>query len=48
METNAIVKQYKDVIEACPEWEDGHFHLAQYYDRIMTIMTDKEKPEKQG
>ena len=49
LESNAIVKRYKDVIEVCPQWEMGHFQLAQYYERVMIgIMSDKEKPEKQG
>ncbi|KAL8622808.1 hypothetical protein ACOMHN_026929 [Nucella lapillus] len=48
-ESNAIVKRYKDVIEIAPEWEMGHFQLAQYYERVMTgIVLDKDKPEKQG
>ncbi|XP_012937158.1 serine/threonine-protein kinase ATR [Aplysia californica] len=49
LETNSIVKQYKEVYEVCPEWEDGYFHLAKYYDRIMvTFLDDKERAEKQG
>ncbi|XP_059175094.1 serine/threonine-protein kinase ATR-like isoform X2 [Physella acuta] len=49
LETNSIVKSYKNVIAACPEWEDGYFHLAKYYDRVMnTIIDDKDKAEKQG
>ena len=49
MQSNSIVKLYKDVIEIHPEWEDGHFYLAKYYDKIMTtIIDDKDRPEKQG
>ncbi|KAK7486779.1 hypothetical protein BaRGS_00021926, partial [Batillaria attramentaria] len=48
LESNAIVKRYKDVIEVCEDWEDGHFHLAQYYDRVMTIMTERERPGNQA
>ncbi|XP_064607735.1 serine/threonine-protein kinase ATR-like [Liolophura sinensis] len=49
MESNAIMKQYKDVIEANMEWEDGHFYLARYYDKIMTTLIDeRDRPEKQG
>lgn len=49
MEANAIVKQYKDVIDICPQWEDGYFHLAKYYDKIMFAMIDeKDRNEKQG
>ncbi|XP_041373194.1 serine/threonine-protein kinase ATR-like [Gigantopelta aegis] len=49
MQSNSIVKLYKDVIDIHPEWEDGHFYLAKYYDKIMTtIIDDKDRPEKQG
>ncbi|XP_048255679.1 serine/threonine-protein kinase ATR-like isoform X1 [Haliotis rufescens] len=49
LESNAIMKQYKDVIDIYPRWEDGHFYLAKYYDKIMmALIDDKEKPEKQG
>ena len=42
-ESNAIVKQYKEVIEVNPEWEDGHFYLAKYFDKIMTtLIEDKD------
>lgn len=47
LEINAIVKQYRDVIDVCPEWEDGYFHLAKYYDKVMNNM-EKDKIEKQG
>jgi serine/threonine-protein kinase ATR len=48
LESNEIVKRYKNVIEICPEWEMGHFQLAQYYERVMGIIADKEKPDKYG
>ncbi|KAK6188750.1 hypothetical protein SNE40_004864 [Patella caerulea] len=49
MESNAIVKRYKDVIDILPNWEDGHFYLANYYDKIMTtLIDDKDRPDKQG
>ncbi|GFR86846.1 serine/threonine-protein kinase atr, partial [Elysia marginata] len=49
LETNAVVKLYRDVIEICPDWEDGYFHLAKYYDRVMNMIIDeKERVEKQG
>ncbi|BFY98653.1 hypothetical protein BsWGS_01693 [Bradybaena similaris] len=47
LEINAIFKQYRDVIDVCPEWEDGYFHLAKYYDKVMNNM-EKDKIEKQG
>ena len=49
MESNAIVKQYKEVIEFNTEWEDGHFYLAKYFDKIMTtLIEDKDDISRQG
>lgn len=46
MESNVILKQYKEVTDVYPNWEDGHFHLAKYYDKIMTtLLEDKDKPD---
>ncbi|XP_035466143.2 serine/threonine-protein kinase ATR [Scophthalmus maximus] len=46
-ESNAIMKAYKDVTNLLPEWEDGNFYLAKYYDKVMPMVTDN-KLEKQG
>ncbi|OCT80913.1 hypothetical protein XELAEV_18027725mg [Xenopus laevis] len=46
-ESNAVMKKYKDVTALLPEWEDGHFYLAKYYDKLMPMVTDN-KMEKQG
>uniref|UniRef100_H3ANL6 Serine/threonine-protein kinase ATR n=1 Tax=Latimeria chalumnae TaxID=7897 RepID=H3ANL6_LATCH len=46
-ESNAIMKKYKDVTSLLPEWEDGHFYLAKYYDKLMPMVTDN-KMERQG
>ncbi|XP_066508582.1 serine/threonine-protein kinase ATR-like [Hoplias malabaricus] len=46
-ESNAIMKIYRDVTTLLPEWEDGNFYLAQYYDKLMPMVTDN-KMEKQG
>uniref|UniRef100_A0AAV2JJ36 Serine/threonine-protein kinase ATR n=1 Tax=Knipowitschia caucasica TaxID=637954 RepID=A0AAV2JJ36_KNICA len=46
-ESNAIMKVYKDVTNLLPEWEDGNFYLAKYYDKVMPMVTDN-KLEKQG
>ncbi|KAM4694360.1 serine/threonine-protein kinase ATR [Discoglossus pictus] len=46
-ESNAVMKKYKDVTNLLPEWEDGHFYLAKYYDKLMPMVTDN-KMEKQG
>ncbi|KAM8770022.1 serine/threonine-protein kinase ATR [Rhynchonycteris naso] len=46
-ESNAVMKAYKDVTLFLPEWEDGHFYLAKYYDKLMPMVTDN-KMEKQG
>ena len=49
MESNAIVKQYREVIDVSPDWEDGYFYLGRYFDRIMTtLVDDKEDMTKQG
>lgn len=37
----------QDVTLLLPEWEDGHFYLAKYYDKLMPMVTDN-KMEKQG
>ena len=34
-EANIIMAQYKQVLRVHSEWEDGYFHLAKYYDKIM-------------
>ncbi|XP_056112994.1 serine/threonine-protein kinase ATR isoform X2 [Rhinichthys klamathensis goyatoka] len=46
-ESNAIMKTYKDVTYLLPEWEDGNFYLAKYYDKVMPMVTDN-KLERQG
>ncbi|XP_047662216.1 serine/threonine-protein kinase ATR isoform X3 [Tachysurus fulvidraco] len=46
-ESNAIMKIYKEVTTLLPEWEDGNFYLAKYYDKLMPMVTDN-KMEKQG
>ncbi|KAJ8357162.1 hypothetical protein SKAU_G00199560 [Synaphobranchus kaupii] len=46
-ESNAIMKAYRDVTTLLPEWEDGNFYLAKYYDKLMPMVTDN-KLEKQG
>ncbi|KAL3865678.1 hypothetical protein ACJMK2_043042 [Sinanodonta woodiana] len=46
MESNAIVKQYREVIDILPDSEDGHFYLAKYYDKIMTThQEDKDRTD---
>ena len=37
----------QDVTNLLPEWEDGNFYLAKYYDKVMPMVTDN-KLEKQG
>ncbi|XP_066475341.1 serine/threonine-protein kinase ATR [Tiliqua scincoides] len=46
-ESNAVMKKYKDVTVHLPEWENGHFYLAKYYDKLMPTVTEN-KMEKQG
>lgn len=43
-DTNAIKQYYRDACEVNPQWEDGHFHLAMYYDRLLNSLEKKEKP----
>ncbi|PIK55504.1 putative serine/threonine-protein kinase atr [Apostichopus japonicus] len=45
-ESNSVMKQYKEVSDVHPEWEDGYFYMAKYYDRLMLNFTDR--PEKAG
>jgi len=45
-ESNAIVQQLKEVTQVHPEWEDGFFYVATYYDKVM--MAVAERPEKRG
>ena len=47
-ESNAIMKQYKEVMKVHSKWEDGYFYIAKYYDRIMTTLIETERPEKKG
>lgn len=37
----------QDVTNLLPQWEDGNFYLAKYYDKVMPMVTDN-KLEKQG
>lgn len=37
----------QDVTTCLPEWENGHFYLAKYYDKVMPTVTEN-KMEKQG
>ena len=42
IESNQIVKKYKEVIETALEWEHGHFYLGKYFDKIMTTLVDEK------
>ena len=44
LEVNSIKQYYRDVCEIFRQSEDGHFHLAMYYDRILGTLDVKEKP----
>ena len=37
----------KDVLTHQPEFEDGHFYLAKYYDRLMAFLAG-DRPSKLG
>lgn len=43
-EVNTIKQYYREACEMNKQWEDGHFHLAMYYDRILSSLDVKEKP----
>jgi len=45
-ESNAVVRQLKEVTLVHPEWEDGFFYVATYYDKVMMAVVDR--PEKRG
>ncbi|XP_076061506.1 serine/threonine-protein kinase atr-like isoform X2 [Oratosquilla oratoria] len=44
LDTSTITQYYRDACEINRQWEDGHFHLAKYYDRILNTLDVKEKP----
>ncbi|XP_064394848.1 serine/threonine-protein kinase ATR-like [Halichondria panicea] len=46
-DTQTVLKQYKNVITVMPEFEDGHFYLGKYYDRLMTVLAS-HRPRKSG
>jgi len=45
-ESNAVVRQLKEVTQVHAEWEDGFFYIATYYDKVMMAVVDR--PEKRG
>lgn len=48
MEVHVIlICVFQDVTNLLPQWEDGNFYLAKYYDKVMPMVTDN-KLEKQG
>jgi len=46
LESNAVVRQLKEVTQVHAEWEDGFFYVATYYDKVMMAVVDR--PEKRG
>jgi serine/threonine-protein kinase ATR len=46
LESNEILKLYHKVITVNHDWEDGHFYIGKYYDKIITTLLEdnKEKP----
>ncbi|KAK3088453.1 hypothetical protein FSP39_019387 [Pinctada imbricata] len=51
LESNAILKRYKEVTDIYNNYEDGHFYMANYYDKIMTMLLEDKAgpdPSKQG
>lgn len=43
LESQDIVRQYEGVTKLRPEWEDGWFNLARYYDKVMNIACDDDR-----
>ncbi|XP_063432068.1 serine/threonine-protein kinase ATR-like [Mytilus trossulus] len=41
LESNSILRKYREVIDIYNDWEEGHFYLAQYYDKIMTTLFEE-------
>jgi hypothetical protein len=39
---------YKQAVDACRRWEKSSVCLAQYYDRVLGVMTDEERNTKGG
>eukprot|EP00105_Crassostrea_gigas_P035567 XP_019919715.1 PREDICTED: serine/threonine-protein kinase ATR-like [Crassostrea gigas] len=40
LESNEILKLYRKVISVNPDWEDGHFYIGKYYDKIITTLLE--------
>ncbi|KDR17199.1 Serine/threonine-protein kinase ATR [Zootermopsis nevadensis] len=39
---------YKQAVDACRQWEKSSVCLAQYYDRVLGVMTDEERNTRGG
>ena len=48
LESNDIVKQYKEVKDVHGKWEDVHFYLGRYYDKLMKNPVDMDVTAKRG
>ena len=48
LESNTIVRQYKEVTKVHNTWEDAYFQIGKYYDKIMTSLVSAERLEKTG
>ena len=51
LESNTIMRQYREVSQVHSQWEDGFFFMAKYYDKIMTkliVESGESRPEKRG
>jgi len=40
---NRAIQQYKEVTTLHGDWENGHFYLGKYYDKLMAACTDGEE-----
>ncbi|KAK3744393.1 hypothetical protein QZH41_012155, partial [Actinostola sp. cb2023] len=45
-EPNPIIKKFREVTDLPTNWENGHFYIGKYYDRLMLACLDEEKTNK--
>ena len=43
-DAHGVIEMYKGVVAEASKWEEPHFRLAQYYDRILTKEGKDKKP----
>ena len=48
LESNSIIKMFKEVRELNPKCEDSYFYSGKYYDKILCSVLEQEKNDKKG